>query len=291
MKNYLKLLRVKHYIKNLLIFAPLVFSRNLTNPPLLLNACLGFLVFCLISSFVYIVNDVRDCEKDRLHSTKCKRPIASGAVSKRSAGVLAAVLLLLAAALCVYLCRVSFWAAVVPLLYVGVNLLYSFGLKNQPVIDVTILALGFVLRLMYGSAVTGIAVSAWLLLTVMALSFYLGLGKRRGELMREQDGTRGVLKAYNKSFLDKNMYLCLGLAIVFYSLWCIDADTVARIGSNALVWTVPLALVICLKYGLDVEGDSDGDPVEVVLGDKVLLCVIALFALAAVGLVYFGKLL
>ena len=288
MKHYLKLVRVKHYIKNLLIFAPLIFSGKLFDVPLLLRTCVAFVSFCLISSVVYIINDIKDVEKDRLHSTKRLRPIASGAVSTRAAIALVIVLTVVFVAILIYLMQFSLYALLLPLLYLVLNLAYSFGLKNQPIIDVTILAVGFVIRLLFGSAESGIVLSEWLSLTVIALSFYMGLGKRRNEIRREQDDTRNVLKRYTFEFLNSNMYLCLALAIVFYSLWTIDADTIARIGSQNLVWTVPFVLIICLKYSLDIERDSDGDPVEVVLKDKVLLGVILLFAVLTISIIYFG---
>ena len=115
------------------------------------------------------------------------------------------------------------------------NLLYSFGLKNVPVADIAILVSGFLLRVLYGSSITGIEISKWLYLTVIAMSFYLGLGKRRNELEKHGgESTRKVLEAYNKNFLDKNMYMCLSLAIVFYSLWCTDPNTISLYNNNAI---------------------------------------------------------
>jgi len=183
--KYLKLMRPSHYIKNFLIFLPIVFSAKLFEQwQNLVVLAGGFLAFSLICSCVYIVNDVIDAPKDRLHSRKKHRPIASGAVSVKAAFGLFGVLLMIA-------CLVAFWlifgwnSQPEILLWLGVylilNVLYSLCLKNYPIIDVAILASGFLLRLLYGSALTGIAVSNWLYLTVIAMSFYLGLGKRRNE--------------------------------------------------------------------------------------------------------------
>jgi 4-hydroxybenzoate polyprenyltransferase len=157
-------------------------------------------------------------------------------------------------------------------------LAYSFGLKNIPIIDITILVAGFLLRILYGALVTQITISNWLYLTVIALSFYFSLGKRRNELRNISDGeTRQVLKAYPINFLDKNMGMCLTLANVVYALWSMDEKTKALYNNDYLIFTVPIVLLITMKYSLVVEGESDGDPVEVLLHDKVLLSLCVLY--------------
>ena len=285
MKKYIKLMRVHHYIKNLLVFAALACSGQLFNLDKLLSGAAGFAAFCLICSVVYIINDIRDRDKDRLHPTKCTRPIASGAVSVKQAWVLAAVLFVLAC-----LCNGLQFDAVSTMLlalYFVLNLAYSFGLKNIPMVDVTILVVGFLIRILYGAFITGITVSNWLYLTVIALAFYFALGKRRNELKQTKDGeTRKVLKHYPISFLDKNMYMCLTLANVFYALWSMDENTVSLYGNEYLVFTVPIVLLITMKYSLDVEGESDGDPVEVLVHDKVLLGLVALYLAAMFCILY-----
>lgn len=286
MKNYLKLMRVHHYLKNVLIFLPLVFSQNLFDLTLLKKTILGFLAFSILSSIVYIINDIQDVEKDRKHPTKCKRPIASGAVSVKEAYILAVVIAIIGITLNYFACGVNLlgWGFVT--LYVGLNFAYSMGLKNLPIIDITILVSGFLIRVLYGSAVTAIEVSKWLYLTVISMSFYLGLGKRRNELETQGSKSRKVLKFYNHEFLDKNMYMCLGLTIVFYSLWCVDSTTIARYSNSNIVWTVPLVMLICMKYSLNVEGNSDGDPVSVLLKDKILMGMVLLYAIIVLMIIY-----
>lgn len=281
MKNYIRLLRPKHYLKNVLVLLPLFFSGRFFEGQLLIKAAAGFAAFCLLSSFIYIINDVRDVESDRRHPTKCKRPIASGAVSIHSALVIAAVLFAAATAICI-LMQFPLNGGVCMAAYLVVNLGYSFGLKNVPILDVALLVSGFLLRVLLGSAVTGIVISNWLYLTVVSVSFYLALGKRRGELRRQSGTTRKVLKYYNNEFLDKNMNICLTLAIVFYSLWTADAAN----AQTHLIWTVPLVICLCLKYYLTIDGNSDGDPIEVIFQDKVLLALIAAFAILTVVLLY-----
>ena len=281
MKDHIRLLRPKHYLKNVLVLLPLFFSGRFFERALLGAAVAGFAAFCLLSSFIYIINDVRDVESDRRHPTKCRRPIASGAVSVHAALTLAAALAAAVTAIDV-LARfpAGGWGCMA--VYLLVNLGYSFGLKNVPILDIALLVSGFLLRVLFGATVTGIGISSWLYLTVVSASFYLALGKRRGELRRQSDTSRKVLRYYNNAFLDKNMNICLTLAIVFYSLWSADAMN----AGTHLIWTVPLVICLCLKYSLTVEGDSDGDPVEVIFQDKVLLVLIAVFAAVTAALLY-----
>lgn len=286
MKKYLKLMRIHHYLKNVLIFLPLIFSQNLFDGNLFKKTILGFLSFSILSSIVYVINDIQDVEKDRRHSTKCKRPIASGAVSVKSAYTLIIIISIIGVLLNYLACGLNFKAWVLVIMYIGFNFAYSMGFKNLPIIDITILVSGFLLRVLYGSAITNIEVSKWLYLTVIAMSFYLGLGKRRNELKTEGSKTRKVLKYYNHGFLDKNMYMCLGLTIVFYSLWCVDSVTIQRYSSSNIVWTVPLVMLICMKYSLNIEGDSDGDPVSVLLKDKILIGMVLLYSIILLFIIY-----
>lgn len=283
MKHLLKLMRPHHYIKNILIFAALACSGQLFQPEKLLAGGIGFVAFCLVASAVYIINDIRDVEKDRLHPVKCSRPIASGAVPVKAARIQAAVLLLLAAALngLVYHGASTLLLA----LYLALNVAYSFGLKDVPILDVTILASGFLIRVLYGAYITQIDVSSWLYLTVMVLAFYLSLGKRRNELKRTDGATRKVLRAYPIQFLDRSMNMCMTLALTFYALWSLDGNKNTAYGSY-LVLTVPIALLIIMKYSLDIEGDSDGDPVEVLIHDKVLLGLCGIFFAAVFLILY-----
>lgn len=288
MKKYLKLMRIHHYLKNVLIFLPLIFSQNLFDGLLLKKTLVGFLSFSILSSIVYVINDIQDVEKDKRHSTKCKRPIASGAVSVKSAYALVIVISVIGVILNYLACGLNFKAWALVAMYISFNFAYSMGFKNLPIIDITILVSGFLLRVLYGSSITYIEVSKWLYLTVIAMSFYLGLGKRRNELKTEGSKTRKVLKYYNHDFLDKNMYMCLGLTIVFYSLWCVDSTTIERYSNSNIniVWTVPLVMLICMKYSLNVEGDSDGDPVSVLLKDKILIAMVLLYAIILLFIIY-----
>jgi len=285
MKQYLKLMRVHHYIKNLLVFAALGCSGQLLRSDRLVSGIIAFIAFCMMSSFIYVVNDIRDREKDRKHPTKCRRPIAAGTVSVENARKLAGFLLAIA-----LICNGLVYHPVSTLLlalYLILNMAYSFGLKNYPLVDISILVSGFLIRMVYGAVLTGITISNWLYLTVIALSFYFALGKRRNEQQSLRDGeTRQVLKAYPISFLDKSMGMCMTLANVFYALWSMDEKTRSLYHTDYLIFTVPIVLLITLKYSLNVERQGDGDPVEVLLHDKALLLLSGLY-LAAMFLILY----
>lgn len=279
-------MRVKHWIKNGLVFLPLIFGRELFD-------CRGFFVtlggmvsFSLLSSMVYIVNDIQDREKDRLHITKKNRPIASRQISVEQ-GVLLACILFTVSVIINFIISDG-WGFMVLLLYLCVNLGYScFGAKNIAILDIILLVVGFFLRVLYGATITNIPISNWLYLTVIAGSFYMALGKRRNEIQGQGKKTREVLKYYTAEFLDKNMYMCMAIAIVFYSMWCLDVSASKFEYSSSIVWTVPVVLVLAIRYSFDIEnGTSDGDPVEVILKDKVLILLGMLYVILIVGIIY-----
>lgn len=275
--SYIKLMRPHHYIKNILIFLPIIFSKNIFNWDLLKNTILGVVAFSLMSSIVYILNDIMDVEADRKHEKKKFRPIASGDVSIASAIILAVLLFVISILLNWYM-KANIWALCIFYGYLIMNILYSIKLKHVPILDIVILAFGFMFRVMYGSWITAIAISDWLYITILAFSFYMGLGKRRNEYKKLGKDGREVLKYYNESFLSNNLYMCMALGIVFYSLWCMDIGAVSNSLIN-IIWTVPLVLIICMKYSLDIEGDSLGDPVDVILSDKLLLGLALIYGL------------
>lgn len=285
MKNIIRLLRIKHYIKNILVLVPLAFMGNNIELASLTASLLGLVAFCLICSCIYIVNDAKDIEKDRLHPTKKNRPMASGAVSVKLGIFIAILCFVISCGTVVYLMmfkNVGIASIVWLLLYFALNLLYSFGLKNIPIIDIIILMSGFLIRILFGAVIADTFVSSWLYLTVMSGAFYFALGKRRNEILKTSTSgqTRKVLAAYTHNFLDKFMYVSLAMANVFYALWAKEYP------KKYMILTVPLVVVICMQYSLDVEGDSDGDPVEVVLNDKKLAVFTLLLAIMMAGILF-----
>ncbi len=286
MKAYIKLARPHHWIKNILVLLPLICSGQFFQGARLLRGLWAFGAFSLMASAIYCINDIRDRERDRLNPAKAGRPLASGAVTVRQALACCGVLLALSLGCGYFAARENalawFWLG----LYFLLNLGYSLGLKDRPLLDIAILAAGFLLRMLYGGAATGIELSKWLCLTVIFMSFYLGLGKRRGELVGGKAQSRKVLEVYSVSFLDQHLHMCMALMVVFYTMWTVDDLTVARVGGESLIWTVPLVVLICMRYNLTAEEQADGDPVEVLLRDRPLLCMGLLLALVIVGLIY-----
>ncbi len=288
MKDYLKLIRVKHWLKNALILLPIFFSNNLFNTNLLIKCLIAVLIFSLSSSIVYIINDLNDIEKDKNHPIKKNRPLASGRISKNKALIVIGIISILTIILMTYLYQTTnnLLIILIPIIYILLNILYSISFKDIPILDVVILVSGFVLRIMYGGEATCVEVSKYLYLVVIFGSFYLGFGKRRNEIIKNGDKSRNVLKYYTKDFLDKNMYVALALAVVSYTLWCTDISTINRIGNDLVFWTIPLLLVILQLYSLNIEGNSHGDPIEVILSDKKLLITGIVYAIIMVLIIY-----
>ena len=278
-------MRVHHYVKNLLVFVTLACGGQLFNVEKLYKVALGFISFCMISSVIYVINDIKDVERDRNHPHKRNRPLAAGTVTIKAAWTLALCVFLIAC-ICNYLIF-DMTATLILVGYLLLNFAYSFGLKNIPILDITIIVAGFLMRILYGAVIADISISNWLYLVVISVSFYFALGKRRNEI-KKLDGmeTRTVLKQYPVAFLDKSMGMCLTLANVFYALWSMDAQTVSLYHGRYVILSVPIVLLITMKYSLTIEGDSDGDPVEVLLHDKTLLILCVLYMAVMLGLMY-----
>lgn len=279
MKNIWKLLRVKHWIKNGLIFLPIIFNRSLEINDWL-HGIMGMITFSLTASAVYIINDIRDVEKDRLHDIKKNRPIASGEVSISLAQVICVMLVVISNCLNLILAQDKLWSEIWIIIYLMLNILYSFGLKDKTIVDVVILASGFVIRVLYGGAILAIEVSPMLILTVLMFSLYMGLGKRRNEKRKIKNDTREVLKYYTDAFLDKNMYMCLTIGIVFYSIWSLALEN--------MIYTVCFVVIICMRYNLIIERESLGDPVDVLLSDKVLIALVIMFLCSLLLILFFS---
>lgn len=280
MKQLLRLLRPKHYLKNLLVFLPLFFGGRLTNTTALGQAGLTFAAFCLLASSVYVFNDLCDRARDRCDPLKCTRPLASGAVRPAQAALLAAVLLALTAGLAHLL---PGNARLCLLAYALSNLAYSLELKNIPLLDTALLAFGFLLRVLAGAAAAGVRASGWLCLTVLFLSLYMSFGKRRSEL-RRGFCTRGSARLYTDVFLTRAMRLCLAAALGGYALWCLLAAT--SLAGRRMLVTLPLTIWICLHYDRCAAQGGADDPVELLLHDHVLLLLSALYLALTAFLLY-----
>lgn len=272
MKKYLELMRVKHWIKNLLVFLPVVCGK-IFNINSLFEVLISFLAFSFMTSFIYIVNDIRDIDKDRKHPRKKKRPLPSGKI-KISTAIFIAVLMLVVSILLNTLLTNSIFnlSLVFLLIYMLTNILYSFGLKDVVIIDVFILSLGFLLRVYYGASIVDIEVSNWLFLTILTASLFLGLGKRKKEYFNNKD-SRKVLNFYDGNFLDKFQYIFLALTFVFYSLWAMEQSI------EYMFLTIPILMIIFMKYCLIIEKGDEGDPITILYHDKFLFLLCGLYGL------------
>jgi len=268
-KTGMQLIRVKHYIKNVLLFMPMFFAHTLTRTSIK-QSLIGFLAFSFMASTIYIINDIKDLKNDINHPIKRNRPIASGKVSLSLAMVIAFIMLILSLSMN-YFVKEKILSYSILVAYFCLNLFYSFGLKKKPIVDIILLVSFYILRIYYGGAIVGVEISDLLFLTITFASLYLAFGKRRNEFIKAKD-TRDVLKYYTKDFLDKFMYISLVLTLVFYSLWVIEQNI------KYLSFSIIILLMIFLRYSLIIENDSYGDPTEIVFKDKVLM---------ALGLLYF----
>ncbi len=280
-------LRPHQWVKNGFVLAPLVFGRELSDPTALARAGLAVAAFCAASSAVYLVNDIRDREEDRHHPSKRRRPIASGALSVGAAGAAAGALFALAAALSL---ATGPAVAGVLALYALLNLLYSAGLKHVVILDVMIVAVGFVLRVLAGGLAVGVHVSSWLLLCTIFLALFLAFSKRRHEIVLLADGAAGqrrVLDQYSPAFLDQMINVVTASSVVSYALYAVSPETSQRYHSEWLIYTLPLVLFGIFRYlYLIYQAPDEKNPTEAILSDLPFLANLALWVLAVLWIVY-----
>lgn len=285
-------LRPSQWTKNFVLFAGLVFSKSATDPALALKSLLGFVCFCLGSGAIYIINDITDRDKDRLHPIKRNRPIASGQLSPGVAAGWAVGLVVVAIALAFHL-GTSF--LIVLLMFLGLNTAYSFKLKQILALDVLSIAVGFVLRAIAGVEVLApaqpdIEISPWLLVCTLFLALFLGLGKRRAELAHlEQNAElhRKALANYSISLLNQMIAMTSAATVISYSIYTISPATVQKFHTGNLVYTVPFVVYGLWRYlYLVFEREGGGNPSEVLLTDVPLLVNVVLWVLVAAGVLY-----
>jgi 4-hydroxybenzoate polyprenyltransferase len=285
----LRSMRPRQWAKNVFLFAALVFDLKLLQPTPFLHTLAGFLVFCLASSVVYLVNDVADVESDRQHPLKRSRPIASGIVPPRAALIVAALLGITSVA-AGFLLGTVFGAIVTG--FLALNLVYSFWLKHVPILDVFSVAAGFVLRVGAGvSLITVTRFSPWLYVCMTLLALYIGFGKRRAEMVlvaAAARDTRRVLDGYTIPFLDQLIVIVSATTIVAYSLYTFSAENLPD--NHTMMLTIPFVFygIFRYLYLIHVE-NSGGAPEELVFKDRPLMATLLLWGLAAVAVLYLGQ--
>lgn len=287
-KALLKTMRPKQWVKNVVVYAPLVFDGKLFDPLLLLRTTVAFALFCLISSAVYLINDLADIEKDRLHPKKRFRPLAAGELSPRVAVVAAAVLIVAFIPLALWLDSGFF---LILYGYLVLMIAYSFYLKNLVIIDVLVLAAGFVLRVAGGVAVVHVErFSPWLYLCITVGALFLGFGKRRHELVLLENGAgshRAILAEYTVPLLDQLIGLVTSTLVVFYSLYTFSAVNLPA--NHGMMLTIPFVLYGLFRYLYLIHVKKlGGAPDELVFRDKPMFITGVLWVLAVVTVLYLG---
>lgn len=285
--NLIVSLRPDQWTKNLIVFAALIFAVKLLDPAALALASAAFLIFCVLSGCVYLINDVSDREADRQHPLKRLRPIASGALSTSTA-LTWAIGLSVAALAAAYVLQPLF--GLVAASYLALFVLYTYRLKHVVILDVMSIAIGFVLRALAGGLVIGVPVSDWLLVCTVLGALFLGLAKRRHEITMLGDGASGhrrILEEYDPYLLDQMIAIVAAATLVVYVIYCASPETAQRFGTQLLVLTTPFPIYGIFRYLYLVHRKhGGGSPSDMLLRDRPLLSCVALWGIAVILIIY-----
>ncbi len=279
--------RPRHWVKNVLLFAGIVFAKQLTNVSALWHAGAAFVVFCVVASSIYYINDLADYKADAQHPKKRHRPIAAGEIPVPLAWGIA--LVGIAVALPVAFALQPVFGAIVAV-YVVLQFAYTYWLKEQVLLDVFGLAASYVLRVMGGALVIGVPISPWLYVCTVLFSLMLGFAKRRHELVLMADGavaTRPVLAEYSATLLEEIIAILTSATVMAYALYTFNAENLPK--NHAMMFTIPFVLYAVFRYLYLVYRKSEGgDPVEALFADRPLLICIALWGLSSISILYLG---
>ena len=286
LKDLFALLRIKHWVKNTFIFAALLFSEKLYHRQSLLASILAFFAFCLVSSSIYIINDLHDAHIDRLHPKKKNRPIAAGRIG-RPLALIIAVLLFIGGSILGFTVQLSFFTILIS--YVALNMFYTYAGKRMVIIDAFCIALGFVLRVAGGALAISVQASGWMMMTTFFLALFLGFGKRRNEILISDAHASLQHKnpaRYDITYVNHILIACGTISLLSYALYTRDPSVIQRIGTNALMYTVPLVAYGLFRYTYLLWDKGDGDPTDLILHDWSMLIDIAVWVLAIIFLIY-----
>lgn len=281
-------IRPRQWSKNALVFAGLLFAQDIFKLPRVLQAMAAFVLFCLTASAVYLLNDVFDRKKDALHPVKRLRPIAAGRLSATVAVFVAGVFVVICLPLAFQLDG-RFGAVL--LAYLIITLAYSAGLKKVSIVDVLIIAAGFVLRAVGGAWAIDEPVSSWLIICTIFLALFMALGKRRAEVLALGDNAgevRNTLFRYDRAFLDQMIIISTAACLMSYALYTLDGETVAKFGTRNLVLTLPLVIYGLFRYLYLIYHENRGEsPEKAILGDRALLWCVAFYVISVAVILYF----
>lgn len=282
------LLRPSQWVKNLFLFAPLIFSKHLFQSDYFREELLAFFVFCLISSSVYIINDIADREADKLHPIKRNRPIASGVISVPKALIIELIVLALIGLL---VRGLNLKFQLVAGLYFVFNFAYSFWLKRVILVDVFIIAAGFMLRVLAGAFVINVQVSPWLVLCTLFVSVFLAVSKRRGEILLNIDSdSRPVLREYDIGFIDQIMTVAASGMAISYALYTVAERTVTIFGTENLIFTTVFVLFGIFRYlFLMKKHKTEDNPTLLLLTDRIMMLNVFAWFLSCVLIIYFNE--
>ena len=292
MNNILKLIRPHQWLKNVFVLIPMFFGGSLLDPEDIRASVLTFLAYSFVASSVYCFNDINDVEADRRHPVKCKRPLASGAVSMGTAWMLMALMFVLAALMTALLGDRGHILKVggVLLFYYILNICYCAKLKQYAIVDVCIVALGFVLRVLAGGFATDITLSKWLVLMTFLLTLFLSFAKRRDDVLRMNETGEPPRKntiRYNLTFINQAITITASVTLVCYIMYTVSPEVVARLGSDLLYLTSVFVLLGLLRYmQITVVDKKSGDPTKIMLRDRFTQLVVVLWALTFLILIY-----
>lgn len=293
--NLLKLIRPHQWLKNVFVMIPMFFGGSLLDPSDIRASVVTFFAFSFIASSVYCFNDIIDVEADRRHPVKCKRPIASGAISVRSAWALMALMFLLSVGT---VCLLDTYTHVINvglviLIYYILNILYCSKLKQYAIVDVCIIAFGFVLRVLAGGFATDIALSKWLVLMTFLLTLFLSFAKRRDDVLRMNETGEPPRKntiRYKLTFINQAITITASVTLVCYIMYTVSPEVVNRFHSDLLYLTSVFVLLGLLRYiQITVVDKRSGDPTKMMLRDRFTQCVVLLWALTFLVLIYVIK--
>ena len=286
MKEYLAIMRPLHWIKNIFVFAGLVFGQKLSDPAAIGRSIAGFFCFCLAASAIYILNDIIDCRTDKLHPEKFQRPIAAGKVNTKTAAILAAICGIIAV-LGSLILTPNF--AIIIVSYIVLMILYSLFFKSMIILDCIIISVGFCLRAIAGAVVVGVFISPWLIICTFALCMFMSFGKRRGEiamLAQNSESFRATLGGYSPELLAHMIDVTSGLAVVCFLLYAMDVRTMRIFGSNHLVYTAPLVLYCIFRFNALIQQGKYSGPVQLILKDLPFQIGFVIWILSCIIIIY-----
>ena len=289
MNKYLRLIRIEQYIKNLFVFAPLFFGKEFLNLAMATNVLFAFVCFCLASSSIYIFNDIQDVNEDKLHPEKIKRPIAAGEIELKIAYLFMIFLLLSSLAISFFVNQNLLFVVVS---YVILNIFYSKWLKHIAILDINIISIGFVLRILAGTAVTLIIPSIWILLITYLLALFLAIAKRRTEVVLSNNGyeVRKNINGYNLQFIDSVLAILSSIIIVCYIFYCMSPENRLHYNSNLLYLSVIFVINGIFRYlKLALVDQNTSSPTKIVLKDRFIQITIFGWLLLMSFLLYFNK--